>query len=67
MPNHFKDNEDIGAVIIDIDLNVNYIKLLKSMVYLQRSDVLFITGGADTKVPMGFNIMLIGAYLFTIF
>ncbi|KAF2904358.1 hypothetical protein ILUMI_01816 [Ignelater luminosus] len=64
LPSHFKDNEEVGAVIIDIDLNINYIKLLKAMVYLQRSEVLFITGGADTKVPMGFNIMLIGPRYF---
>lgn len=60
LPRNFHDNEEIGAVVMDLDVNLNYVKLLKAIVYLQRPEVLFILAATDKKIPFGFNILLIG-------
>ncbi|XP_044255665.1 4-nitrophenylphosphatase-like [Tribolium madens] len=54
------DNEKVGAVIADADINLNYVKLQKAATFLKRSDVIFITGATDTKLPVGRNNVLIG-------
>lgn len=58
--NAITDNENIGAVIADADINLNYVRLQKAATYLKRPEVIFITGATDTKVPVGLNNVLIG-------
>jgi len=58
------DNTDIGAVVVDLDLNLNYYKLLKALVYLQRPEVLFITSVTDKSFTLGMNTVLIGPKYF---
>ncbi|RZC42463.1 Hydrolase 6 domain containing protein, partial [Asbolus verrucosus] len=54
------DNEQVGAVVVDVDVNINYLKLQKAATYLMRPDVIFITGGSDTKLVFGPKRTLIG-------
>lgn len=58
-----KNNEKVGAVITDIDANVNYIKLQKAAIYLQDSKVRFITGNSSSKhlnVQKTSNFLILG-------
>ncbi|XP_022902309.2 uncharacterized protein [Onthophagus taurus] len=64
MSDNLIDDKNIGAVIVDIDINLTYLKLQKACVYLKRNDVLFMTGGSDCKIPFYNNITLIGPNYF---
>lgn len=55
-----QDNENVGAVVVDVDININYQKLLKCATYLRRPEVLFITGATDTKITVGTTTMIVG-------
>lgn len=63
---HLVDDENIGAVIVDLDVNINFIKLQKALVYLSRPDVLFICGGSDKKIPISSKFCIIGSCSFLI-
>lgn len=56
-------NHNIGAVIVDYDVNFNFVKLQKAVEYLKRPDVIFITGATETKIAVGHDILLIGIIL----
>ncbi|XP_018579308.1 4-nitrophenylphosphatase-like [Anoplophora glabripennis] len=58
------DDGTIGAVLVEFDLNVNYIKLQKAVTYLRREDCLFITGGGDARIPFGLKNHLIGPHYY---
>ncbi|RZC42464.1 phosphoglycolate phosphatase 2-like [Asbolus verrucosus] len=58
--NTIVDNENVGAVIADADINLNYVKLQKAATYLKRPEVIFITGATDMKLPVGLNHVLLG-------
>ncbi|CAG9819788.1 unnamed protein product [Phaedon cochleariae] len=47
------DDENIGAVVYDYDLNLTFVKLQKCLTYLKRKDCLFIVGGGDKQMPVG--------------
>lgn len=57
---HINDDENIGAVLVEFDFNVNYIKLQKAATYLNRKECLFIAGAGDARVPIGLSVPLIG-------
>ncbi|KAF2896187.1 hypothetical protein ILUMI_09990, partial [Ignelater luminosus] len=67
-PEHVKkliqSNERIGAVVFDVDLTLNYVMLYKAALCLKRSDVLFLVGAADKKLPVGPDMFLIGPAYF---
>ncbi|CAG9819787.1 unnamed protein product [Phaedon cochleariae] len=58
------DDENIGAVVFDYDLNLTFVKLQKCLTYLKRKDCLFIVGGADKEGPIGKLGPLIGNQYF---
>ncbi|XP_056640299.1 uncharacterized protein LOC130447483 [Diorhabda sublineata] len=62
--NSVVDDEEIGAVIMDIDVNLTYIQLQKASTYLKRKDCLFITGAGDRALPFPRIGPLIGNYVF---
>lgn len=64
---HLVDDESIGAVVIDLDLNINFIKMHKALVYLSRPDVLFICGGSDKKIPISSKFCVIGPSFCSLF
>lgn len=52
---------NVGAVIVDFDINVSYYKIQKAIIYLQNKDVVFICGARDKLIPFGLSIPLLGA------
>lgn len=57
---NLQDDEQIGAVVIDWSLNVNYMALQKAVIYLNRPDVIFVTGATDKRLPLSSKVKLIG-------
>lgn len=54
------DDLEVGAVTVDLDVNINFIKLMKAITYLRRPDVLFLAGATDIKVPLTKQSEIIG-------
>lgn len=53
-----KLDQEVGAVVMDVDANINYIKMMKAVIHLRNPDCLFVVGGIDVVVPFeGFNIL----------
>jgi hypothetical protein len=53
----------VGAVVIDMDANINYIKMMKAVLHLKEPECLFVVGGNDAFIHFeGINI--IGGFLF---
>lgn len=55
-------NTDVGAVIVDLDININYAKLCRAQLLLSNSNVLFLFGSTDPKVPVAKNISYMGMF-----
>ncbi|KAF2898597.1 hypothetical protein ILUMI_07573 [Ignelater luminosus] len=55
-----KINPNIGAVIVDADLNLNFPKIFKAATHLKRPDVIFMTGATDRRIPVGANFEFMG-------
>lgn len=53
-------NENVGAVIADLDVNLNMIKLQKAGLYLRDPQVLFLTGGSDRELHYAPGKTIIG-------
>jgi hypothetical protein len=51
----------VGAVVIDFDLNINYIKMMKAVLHLRNPECLFVVGGNDVFVPFE-DISVIGGF-----
>lgn len=47
-------------MVVDLDVNLTFIKLHKALLYLLRPDVLFIGGGCDRKIPFSRNYSVVG-------
>ena len=43
----------MAAVIVDLDLNINYVNLQKGVSYLQKPEVEFLCGARDEKNTFG--------------
>lgn len=54
------ENIDVGAVIIDVDVNINWAQLQQAKTFLQNPDVLFITGAGEMVTTVGKNTTMIG-------
>ncbi|XP_064214928.1 uncharacterized protein LOC661964 [Tribolium castaneum] len=54
------DNDNIGAVVTDVDLNLNYPNLQKAATLLKRPQVIFLMGAMDVEVPIGLDRTIIG-------
>ncbi|XP_069675098.1 glycerol-3-phosphate phosphatase-like isoform X2 [Periplaneta americana] len=55
-----KMDRDVGAVVIDFDNNINYIKMTKALFHLKRPNCLFVAGAKDLVVPIHKDLNLIG-------
>jgi hypothetical protein len=55
-------DSDVGAVVIDFDMNINYIKMMKAVLHLKDPDCLFVVGATDVCVPIQDGMSLIGKY-----
>ncbi|XP_056640648.1 uncharacterized protein LOC130447706 [Diorhabda sublineata] len=61
---NIQDDEKIGAVIYDFDVNLTFLKLQKALTYLKRKDCLFLIAAGDKKLPVGPDGPLIGNYFY---
>lgn len=51
----------VGAVVIDIDVNISLAHLMKAKCYLERnSDCMLLVGATDYVIPLGENMDVIG-------
>ncbi|KAJ8919373.1 hypothetical protein NQ315_016466 [Exocentrus adspersus] len=55
---HLNDDENIGAVLVEFDININYIKLQQAVTYLKRKDCIFIVGAGDARLPFGIGHLI---------
>ncbi|XP_037937091.1 4-nitrophenylphosphatase-like isoform X1 [Teleopsis dalmanni] len=55
-----KPEQKVGAVVIDINFNLNYAELAKAYQYLLDKDCELIMGGSDTHMPMSADMATLG-------
>jgi hypothetical protein len=55
-------DEEVGAVVIDFDMNINFIKMMKAIFHLKNPNCLFVAGGIDVYVPTQNNISILGKF-----
>ncbi|XP_055383257.1 uncharacterized protein LOC129613283 [Condylostylus longicornis] len=56
--------DEVGAVIFDIDLNLNVAKLDRANKYLQEPNCLFMVGACDYVIPLKEDLNVIGPEIF---
>ncbi|CAH0564330.1 unnamed protein product [Brassicogethes aeneus] len=61
-----KDNPNVGAVIVELDVNLNYINLMLASIYLKRKDVILLNGGSDKICPFSKDLNFIGPHYFQV-
>lgn len=55
-------DEEVGAVVIDFDMNINFIKMMKAVFHLKNPDCLFVVGGTDVRVPARSGLSILGEF-----
>lgn len=58
------DNTEVGAVIVDVDVNINWAQLQQAKTFLKNSEVLFITGAGEMVTTVSSSATLIGPGFF---
>jgi ribonucleotide monophosphatase NagD (HAD superfamily) len=53
-------DQEVGAVVIDFDMNINFIKLMKAVLHLRDANCLFVAGGTDVYVPTQSDVSILG-------
>jgi len=56
----------VGAVVIDVDANINYIKMMKAVLHLKDPECLFVVGGLDEFLLFE-DMNIIGGFLTSAF
>ena len=54
------DNPEIGAVVVDFDVNLTYMDLAKAVNYVSRKDCLFFAGATDDMIPFHHDLLMMG-------
>ncbi|XP_049861083.1 glycerol-3-phosphate phosphatase-like isoform X1 [Schistocerca gregaria] len=49
-----------GAVVVDYDPNINYLKMMKAVVLLKKPDCIFVAGATDETVMFRSDLKMIG-------
>lgn len=63
LANELQDlDEEVGAVVIDFDMNINFIKMMKAVIHLKNPDCLFVVGGIDARVPARSGLNILGEF-----
>jgi ribonucleotide monophosphatase NagD (HAD superfamily) len=57
-----KLDQEVGAVVVDFDANINYMKMMKAVLHLRDPECLFVVGGNDVFVPFQ-DVNIIGGFL----
>jgi ribonucleotide monophosphatase NagD (HAD superfamily) len=55
-------DQEVGAVVVDLDANINYIKIMKAVLHLRDPECLFVVGGGDVWVPYE-DVNIVGGFL----
>jgi len=55
-------DQEVGAVVIDVDANINYIKMMKAVLHLKDPECMFVVGGNDVIAPFE-DMNIIGVFL----
>jgi ribonucleotide monophosphatase NagD (HAD superfamily) len=55
-------DQEVGAVVVDFDANINYIKMMKAVLHLRDPQCLFVAGATDVFVPAE-DVTVIGKFL----
>ncbi|XP_044255670.1 4-nitrophenylphosphatase-like isoform X2 [Tribolium madens] len=54
------DESEIGALIVDIDLNIDFVNLQKSVNLLKQPQSIFLVGATNMATPLGLNRVMLG-------
>jgi ribonucleotide monophosphatase NagD (HAD superfamily) len=54
-------DQEVGAVVVDFDVNINYIKMMKAVLHLKDPECLFVVGTGDLFIPVE-DATLIGRF-----
>lgn len=57
-----KLDQDVGAVVVDLDASINYIKMMKAVLHLRDPECLFVVGSNDVFLNFE-DINIIGGFL----
>ena len=57
-----KLDQDVGAVVMDLDASITYIKMMKAVLHLRDPECLFVVGGNDVFLNFE-DINIIGGFL----
>jgi hypothetical protein len=55
-------DEEVGAVVIDFDMNINFIKMMKAVFHLKNPNCLFVAGGIDAYIPAQNDVSILGKF-----
>jgi hypothetical protein len=55
-------DEEVGAVVMDFDMNINFIKIMKAVFHLKNPDCLFVVGAIDARVPVQNGLSILGEF-----
>ncbi|XP_046386274.1 4-nitrophenylphosphatase-like isoform X3 [Ischnura elegans] len=56
---------DVGAVVMDVDVNINYLKMMKGVAYLQDPCTLMLVTATEYKIPFAGPMAFIGPGYFS--
>jgi hypothetical protein len=63
LANELQDlDAEVRAVVIDFDMNINFIKMMKAVFHLRNPDCLFVVGGMDVHVPTQNDVSIMGKF-----
>ncbi|XP_017086098.1 pyridoxal phosphate phosphatase-like [Drosophila eugracilis] len=57
---HIFDQQEVRAVIIDVDFNLSYTKLARAHQYLRNQECLLIGGASDIMLPVAKDLKIMG-------
>lgn len=60
MWNQVNDGQPVRAVVVDTDINLNYLKLTKAITFLKHPDCIFLVGGTETQIPITADFDILG-------
>lgn len=55
---NIKDNQPVGAVVLDTDVNLLIAKLLRAELYLKNPECIFVVGTTDMVLSLGYNTIM---------
>ncbi|XP_071438613.1 uncharacterized protein [Hetaerina americana] len=60
-----KMDPDVGAVVMDLDVNINYLKMMKGVAYLKDPNSILLATATEYKIPFAGTLNFIGPGYFS--